>query len=301
MNKYIAKHRKYNENKLRNLQSKHPKQYWKFLNSLKTQDKHNGPNLNEFYEYFKDLNTSENEDADISDFQYTINNNEMLNSGITEEEIPRCIDRLNNGKASGSDKILNEYIKSTKETFLPIYEKLFNIILDTGCFPEQWSTGMIIPIYKNKGDRLTPQNYRPITILSCLGKLFTAILNGRLNDYLEDLLSENQAGFRKHYSTLDHIFSMHSLIELLKSQKKKLFYCFVDFSSAFDSVWRIGLWKKILEHNIDGKVFKVIFNMYHGIKSCVSLMGERSPFFSSSAGVRQGENLSPILHYLICI
>ena len=57
----------------------------------------------------------------------------------------------------------------------------------------------------------------------------------------------------------------------------------------------IGLWKKILEHNIDGKVFKVIFNMYHGIKSCVSLMGECSPFFSSSAGIRQGENLSPIL------
>ena len=136
-------------------------------------------------------------------------------------------------------------------------------------------------------------NYRPITILSFLGKLFTAILNSRLNDYLEDLLSENQAGFRKHYSTLDHIFSMHSLIELLKSQKKKIFCCFVDFSSAFDSVWRIGLWKKILEHNIDGKVFKVIFNMYHGIKSCVSLM-ECSPF-SSSAGVRQGENLSPIL------
>ena len=226
MNKYIAKHRKYNENKLRNLQSKNPKQYWKFLNSLKTQDKHNGPNLNEFYEYFKDLNTSEYEDADISDFHYTINNNEMLNSGITAEEISRCIDRLNNGKASGPDKILNEYIKSTKEKFLPIYEKLFNIILDTGCFPEQWSTGMNIPIYKNKGDRLTPQNYRPITILSCLGKLFTAILNGRLNDYLEDLLSENQAGFRKHYSTLDHIFSMHSLIELLKSQKKKLFCCF---------------------------------------------------------------------------
>ena len=116
---------------------------------------------------------------------------------------------------------------------------------------------MIIPIYKNKGDRLTPQNYRPITILSCLGKLFTPILNGRINYYLENL-SENQAVSRKRYSTLKHIFSMDALIELLKSQNKKLFCCFVDFSSAFDSVWRIGLWKKIFTHKIDGKVFKVI-------------------------------------------
>ena len=130
--------------------------------------------------------------------------------------------------------------------FLPLYEIFFNSILDTGHFPEQWSVGCICPIYKNKGDRADVQNYRPITILSCLGKLFTSILNSRLNDYLEEsmILSENQAGFRQQYSTSDHIFSLYALIELLKSQKQKLFCCFVDFSSAFDSVWRIGLWKK---------------------------------------------------------
>ena len=123
---------------------------------------------------------------------------------------------------------------------------------------------MISPIYK-KGDRSNPQNYRPITILSCLGKLFTYVFNARLNDYLEDCISENQAGFRKTYSTLDHIFSMYALIELLKSQKKKMFCCFVDFSSVFDSVWRVGLWQKILAHKVNGKVFRIIFNMYSGI------------------------------------
>ena len=104
----------------------------------------------------------------------------------------------------------------------------------------------ICPIYKNKGDRADVQNYRPITILSCLGKLFTSVINSRLNDYLEEsmILSENQAGFRQQYSISDHIFSLYALIELLKSQKQKLFCCYVDFSSAFDSVWRIGLWKK---------------------------------------------------------
>ena len=149
----------------------------------------------------------------------------------------------------------------------------FNTILGTGFFPQQWSTGCIHPIYKNKGDRKSPQIYRPITILSCLGKLFTAILNTRLNQYLEEniILLENQAGFRKQYSTLDHIFTLNALNEILKSRKQKLFCYFVGFSSAFDSVWRAGLWHKLLQNGINGKVFKVIYNMYNDIKSCVSV------------------------------
>ena len=126
MNKFIAKHRKQNENKLRNLQSKNPKQYWKFLNSLKQHSKPSSPNLSEFYEYFKDLNSAEFEKAEISDFQYLGANDEILNSVITYEEVSRCIDRLNNGKASGLDRILNEYIKLTKATFIATYVKLFN-------------------------------------------------------------------------------------------------------------------------------------------------------------------------------
>ena len=68
---------------------------------------------------------------------------------------------------------------------LPIYCKLFNLIIKTGIIPEAWSKGTILPIYKNKGDINDPDNYRGITILSCFRKLFTALLNQRLNSYLE--------------------------------------------------------------------------------------------------------------------
>ena len=100
---------------------------------------------------------------------------------------------------------------------------------------------MIKPIFKRKGDPLKPENYRPITILSCFGKLFTSVLNSRLENFLEqnDIINENQAGFRAGYLTTGHIFVLHSLIELLKTKKKKLFCTFVDFSKAFDSVWRV--------------------------------------------------------------
>ena len=298
MDKFISQYRKKNESKLRKMQSSKPKEYWKLLNSLNTRSNKNTPNLEEFVEHFKNLNKSQREDTDFNLGSFDpANDNEMLNSKITRDEILRNINKLKNGKAAGYDSIANEYIKHTKDIFLPVYEILFNTILDTGNFPEQWTLGIIKPVYKNKGNSNDVNNFRPITILSCLGKLFTSILNDRLSIYLEEsmLLLENQAGFRKEYSTLDHIFSLNAVIEILKHHKKKLFCCFVDFSSAFDSVWRVGLWQKLLNMQIEGKVLRVIYNMYYDIKSCVSLNGENSTFFASACGVRQGENLSPVL------
>ena len=152
------------------------------------------------------------------------------------------------------------------------------MIFETGTLPEAWLEGIIKPIYKKKGDPLQPENYRPITILSCFGKLFTAVLNLlRLNKFLNDhdILGENQAGFRAGYSTCDHVFSLHALIEILKAKKQKLFCSFIDFSKAFDSVWRVGLWSKLLKKNINGKFFRIVFNMYQGIKSCISFNGSQ--------------------------
>ena len=155
---------------------------------------------------------------------------------------------------------------------LPLYNCFFNLVLESGILPDSWLEGSIKPIYKNKGDPLQPENYRPITILSCFGKVFTSVLNSRLHKFLEhhNILDENHAGFRPGYSTTDNIFVLHVLIEILKSKKAKLFCSFIDFSKAFDSVWRVGLWTKILKHNIKGNFFRIIYNMYQEIKSCVS-------------------------------
>ena len=146
---------------------------------------------------------------------------------------------------------------------MPLYVLLFNNILETGIMASKWVEGIIVPIFKDKGDPLSADHYRPITLLCCIGKLFTAVLNERLTTYLDEfgLLAENQAGFRRNYSTSDHIFSLNALIELLRAQRKKVFCAFIDFSKAFDSVWRAGLWKKLLQTNIKGKLFTLIQNM----------------------------------------
>ena len=74
---------------------------------------------------------------------------------------------------------------------------LVNIIFDTGFAPESWLLGNIFTVYKNKGDIQNPENYRPITLFSCLGKLFTAIINNRLNDFATErnLITDSQTGF----------------------------------------------------------------------------------------------------------
>lgn len=73
---------------------------------------------------------------------------------------------------------------------------MFNVVFDSGIGPTNWTVGIINPIYKNKGDATNPINYRPITLLSCLWKLFTAILNNRLQKYVDryDLINHYQSG-----------------------------------------------------------------------------------------------------------
>ena len=115
--------------------------------------------------------------------------------------------------------------------------------------------GIINPIYKNKGDPPKAENYRPITLLSCLGKVFTSVLNSSITKYVKNnnIINNRQAGFRKGYSTSDNLFILQHLIHYVNNSKKKLFCAFIDLKQAFDKVWRDGLCEKLQNVNIQGK------------------------------------------------
>ena len=289
--------------KLRSLKTKNPKEYWKLLQTKKID---NTPiSINELHDYFKQLNagTDENDDElpnEMTREEHVNLDTNMLDTEFTEDEISKLINNLKNNKSPGIDRLTNEYIKASKHLLLPLYVKLFNKILNTQHIPEDWLGGMIVPIYKKKGDKLDPNNYRGITLLSCLGKVFTAALNARLNQFCEinDVLNENQTGFRSGYSTVDHAFILNCMIEYVLSIKGKLFCAFIDYRKAFDCVWRKGLWYKMNKMGIQGKVFATIKSMYKAVKSCVVSNGKHSDFFMCNSGVRQGENLSPLLFSL---
>ena len=180
---------------------------------------------------------------------------------------------------------------------ITIIVRFFNIVLDTGCIPTDWCAGIIIPIYKNKGDAADPDNYRGITLLSCLGKLFTSILNLRLTKFfnLNCLIGKEQAGFRASYSTTDHVFVLKCIIDIYLQQNRRLYCGFIDYKKAFDFIDRYSLWQKLLKNGVSGKIFNVIKNIYQQAKSCVNVKGNLSQYFTCNVGVRQGENLSPLL------
>jgi hypothetical protein len=201
LDKNMRLYRKKMSLELRNLRKSNSKEYWKILNRGKTETEPNIP-IESLFEYFKNLNETpiENDKAfsfpNIDPFDLNCVN-ENLNKKITQKEILDCNKRLKYNKAHGDDHVINEYIQSTSDKMIDVYIELFNIIFETGIIPDSWLVGYIKLIYKNKGDKLDPKNFRPITILCCVSKLFTTILNERLNKFSDDflILCENQTGF----------------------------------------------------------------------------------------------------------
>ena len=119
---------------------------------------------------FKDLNAekdygNEEIEADFPD----INMEHNLNAEITEDEISKAIKCLKNGKTTGLDNISNKYLKDSVPFLLPLLTNMFNLVLNSGIIPDSWQIGSIIQIYKIKDDIYSPENYRPITCLNCIG------------------------------------------------------------------------------------------------------------------------------------
>ena len=153
-----------------------------------------------------------------------------------------------------------------------------------------------MPLHK-KGNLFLPDNYRGITLLSVLGKLFTRVLNNRLEKWAEEygIYIESQNGFRKGRGTVDSIYILNEMINSFINSGKKLYTFFIDFSKAFDYVVRDNLWYKLLQYGIGGNILKIIMSMYKRVKTKVFVNGQTSASFEYKFGVRQGECLSPFL------
>ena len=131
--------------------------------------------------------------------------------------------------------------------------------------PREWMQGLIFPLYKDGDDR-DPLNYRGITLLSIVGKVYNRVLGDRLMKFaerkggvLEELgirpgIVEEQGGFRPGRGTIDQLFV---LTEILKSRVGMSTYAaFIDVKKAYDTVWRQGLWKRLWDEGVRGKMWR---------------------------------------------
>lgn len=291
-----------------NAKFKNAKLYWNLLKESAGMKSANIP-LSSFEQYFKAVNNPQDPfyspDEDILYFNERYENDEFniifeeLNLNISLEEVSKAVNQLKTGKSGGPDKIINEFFIHGKHILAPILCTLFNKIYEKGYFPECWSEGFVIPLHK-KGSINEVENYRGITLLSTLGKLFTRVINNRLGEWAENysVLIEAQAGFRPRMSTVDNIFVLHGLVSHILNSGSKLYCAFVDFTKAFDYIVRDNLWYKLVNLGLRGKILNIIKSIYSNVKSRVKFCNKLGNEFQCCLGVRQGECLSPILFSL---
>ena len=164
--------------------------------------------------------------------------------------------------------------------------------------PSIWTQSIIKPIPKGSDkDPCVPLNYRGISLISCVSKIMSGILNNRLCNYdlNHNIIVEEQNGFRKKRSCAEHVFVLTSIIRKRKFLKLPTYVAFIDLQKAFDHIDRDLMLFMLLSHGIDGKLYKVIKAMYSNTKSCLKVNNLTTKWFDVRCGVRQGDNLSPTL------
>lgn len=250
-----------------------------------------------FYSHFKNLYETKKDTSATNSSSINIPSppQDILDATIDADEVLNTIKSLKKGKSVGFDLISNEMLQNLSPDLLLLLIKLFNACLSSGLYP--WTTSLITPIPKG-GDRYDPNNYRAISIGSCVGKLFSSILLARLVAFRRIYCKDppNQLGFCKEAQCNDHIFTLRTIYEKFVIKKKtKVIACFVDFAKAFDSLARDALLHKIVTMGITGKFFDTLKNMYTNTCSRVKLINKLSKSIDHNNGVEQGHPLSPEL------
>jgi hypothetical protein len=248
-------------------------------------------------EFLEEIRQEINEEERRSYQWDTINKD--LSLPIESKEVQSVISSLKQGKAAGVDSMVNEIFKFGGEGISQSTARLCNEIFELERIPKDWARGLIFPLFKD-GDNRVPDNYRGITLLSVVGKIYTSALNKRVTDWCErnGVLSEEQAAFRAGRSPVDHLFTVSELIRARRKQRKQTFCAFLDIKKAYDSLDRSTIWKRLIEVGLRGKMWRVLRNLYDVVESSVLVGHRRTEWFPVEGGVRQGCILSPILFAL---
>jgi len=214
---------------------------------------------------------------------------------IMLDEVADALNRMKLKKAPGVDNITTEELQAAAEILgVKVLHKLFQRIWMEEKIPDDWRKAIIIPTHKKK-DRLDCNNYRGISLLCHCYKVLTAILTKRLRQRTDEILSEEQAGFRSGRGTTDQIFTLQQIAEKYVEFGKDLYVCYIDFRKAFDSVWRDGLWSVMRHLGYPEKIVRILEDPYSETLSAVRVNGSTTEWFETLVGVLQGCVLSPLL------
>ena len=247
-----------------------------------------GPSDEQFKEFFDQaLNSDELTSLDqITSNTYV----PVLDDPINEYEVREQIANLKIDKAAGTDGIPPGVIKILPPTWIMFITVLLNKLFLSSIYPQSWAIAKLFTIFK-KGDKNLPSNYRGITIINCLAKLFDMILCKRLQLWFQPY--REQAGSQRGRGCLEHITTLRLITDFAAKRKIKLYIVFVDFAQAYDKVSRVVLFSILKRLGCGATMLLALIAIY---KTTQSVIG--TALITASVGVRQGSPTSCLLFVL---
>ena len=247
--------------------------------------------LNRWREYFSDL--SNPVDATSTQIQEEHVGEDIQ---ITEADVNAVIKSLKTGKAPGEDDIRPEMLKAMNTYGVRWLTRVYKMACRIGQAPKLWQTSVIIPIHK-RGDNRKCTNYRGISLISVVGKVYAKCLKKKCREIVErrPKLTDAQCGFCPGRSAMDQIFAVQQIFEKSWEYAKEVNACIVDLEKAYDRIPRDKLWAVLLQYGIGGQLLTSVKSQYMHFVVCVRVNRAATKPFRVSVGLRQGCSLSPIL------
>ena len=224
-------------------------------------------------------------------------------SSLSFAEFLAAASNLSSSSAAGPDKVAYPMLKHLPRSDMDFLLYIFNHFWSSHCFPSIWKTSSIIPIHKMGKPFDSPAFLQPISLTSCVSKLFERIILSRLLFFLESnsILSIRQAGFRPGRSTLDQIlFLSHSIWDGFNKPRpgSRTILSTIDFSKAFDSVWHPALFHKLISAGLLPCFARWTQSFLSGRRARVVFQNHKSRSFRVRRGVSQGSVLGLVLFSL---
>ena len=249
---------------------------------------------NIFNTFFIEQSSIENNDDALPNVPFlTCEINEIV---LTASEVKEVISKLDTSKATGPDLIHNRLLIESLPILLNPLTDLFNRCLDEKKFTAQWKTAHVTPVHK-KGQKDSCNNYRPVSLLSCVGKVLERCVHHHIFQFLNEneIITPHQSGFIPGDSTINQLLCIYNDLCVSFDKKITTQSVFFDISKAFDRVWHRGLLVKLESAGIRGKLLEFLSNYLSDRLQCVVIKGQKSDFKNVTAGVPQGSVLGPLL------